>query len=181
MDEQTQQTNPSDSYKGCVNQQCVLVQGSSDDQCSNNADCANTDDTTISCVNYVEVIECVGAGCFWYDNSCHSSEKRKPTSLAAPGPVNLEEELKNIAWWVWLIIGIILALIITLFIVKKVLPMAGKSNKEERTKLRKKYPALIAYINRAKNKGMLKEQLKVKLQDRGWPSNEVDKAINEFW
>jgi hypothetical protein len=39
VNEQTQQTSPAQTYKSCQNQECILVQGSGSDECSNNADC----------------------------------------------------------------------------------------------------------------------------------------------
>jgi hypothetical protein len=122
---------------------------------------------------------------YWYDDSCHTYTLIEST-LAPSGQINLEEinieeAIKGVAWWTWLIIGIILVLIIFFFIIKKVLPLSGKSSKEEKTELRKKYPALISYINRAKDKGMLREQLRAKLEDKGWPLGVIDRAINEFW
>jgi Sec-independent protein translocase protein TatA len=180
VNEETQQTSPSQTYKGCVNQQCILLQGSGNDECSTDSDCSGVDDTYISCLNYFDLTECLNAGCYWYGDSCHTNQKLAGPSLAAT-PINLEEKLGGISWWVWLIIGIVLLLIIVLFAAKKILPSTGKSSKEEKNEIRKKYPALVSYINRAKNKGMLREQLKAKLEEKGWPSGVIDRAINEFW
>ena len=81
----------------------------------------------------------------------------------------------------WVIIAFMLVLIVALVIIKKALPFTSKSKKEEKKELMRKYPTLVAYINKAKESGMLKEDLKEKLMSKGWPAGIVDKAINCFW
>ncbi len=177
-------TGPSNTYKACINSQCVVVQGSAQDDCSNNDECrytGTTEEVILPCQNYI-LEEICPSYCYWYDDSCNSHPRK--TSLGgekiAPSeekPLSKPSILKSVAWWIWLIIGIVIVGVIGFFVVRKFLP--GKD--EEKIEIQKKYPALVAYINKAKNSGMLKEQLSEKLDKKKWPADVIDKAVKKFW
>ncbi len=84
----------------------------------------------------------------------------------------------NIAWWVWIVLGVVfVAIILVILIGTKRLPGLKRKPSpgvEQPQPQPKKYSGVIKYIKKAREAGLTTQEIKKKLVDKGWPPKIVD-------
>ncbi len=150
--------------------------------------CEDLEACDIDYISYTQLRDCCEEewSCKW--SSCINGEQEKickevnncDTEFTKP-----DEETRacvgiQIAWWVWLIVGVVLVAIALIVFVGTKFKKPKKSKLvETKTEITKPkiYPGLTIYINKAIEKGMSKQVIKTKLLKKGWPADIVNEAL----